>query len=174
MLTYWVLLGACAAACATDLTRRKIPNVLTLGLAAAAVGIHASQGLVDVAACIAVMLAVIVIGTFAFAARVLGGGDVKLLAAGAGMVGYPDALPFILYTLIFGGVIALGLAIVQGRAASTLRRTGALIALSSYRVSTAAALPARSSTMPYAFAITAGAAVLLLSRTVAPGLRVPL
>ena len=173
MLTHWVLLGACAVACTTDLTRRRIPNVLTFALAVAAIGIHATHGTVDGLACIVTMLAVLAAGTVAFAARILGGGDVKLLAAGAGMVGYPDALPFILYTLVFGGVLALTLAALQGRAASTLRRAGALIALSSYNVS-AAAVPVRGTTMPYALAITAGAVVLLLSKTVAPVLRVPL
>ena len=42
-LAIWIVLAACAIAVATDLTSRRIPNALTIGLAATALGLHASQ-----------------------------------------------------------------------------------------------------------------------------------
>jgi len=45
-------------------------------------------------------------GTAAFSFKLIGGGDVKLLAAAAGTLGYPACVFFILCTLVSGGFIA--------------------------------------------------------------------
>src|SRR5271165_1352592 len=103
----WLVLVACAIAVFTDLTARRIPNVLTGGLAAAALAVHFFDGWVAVIVTIGLMAVVLIVGMSAFSLGWLGGGDVKLLAAGAGALGYPDAIGFLLYTAIGGGLIGV-------------------------------------------------------------------
>ncbi len=82
-LAIWVVLAACAIAVATDLTFRRIPNALTIGLAFVALALHATQGLGSFAVSLAALVAVMLLGLGAFSMGWLGGGDVKLAAAAA-------------------------------------------------------------------------------------------
>ncbi len=116
----WLVLGACALAVLTDLRSRRIPNALTAALAIAALALHATQGPVAFAVACATLVGVLLIGFVAFSFGWLGGGDVKLLAAGAAALGLPDAVPFLIYTAIGGGVLALVVAIAMGRLKSVL------------------------------------------------------
>lgn len=52
----------------------------------------------------------------------MGGGDAKLLAAIGALKGYPFILDVLFYSFLVGGVIALTVAIWQGRLLGTLRR----------------------------------------------------
>ena len=97
-LAIWLVLGTCAIAVATDLRFRRIPNALTAALAIAALGLHAASGLAAFGIALATLVAVLFIGLVAFSFGWLGGGDVKLLAAGAAALGFPDAVPFLVYT----------------------------------------------------------------------------
>ncbi len=169
----WVLLAACAVAVVTDVTRRRIPNWLTISLVFVSLAFHASRSASEFGGALIACTTVFAIGFLAFSCGLLGGGDVKMLAAGAAAVGYADALDLILYTAAAGGILGLAFAAIQGRFAATVRGTRAMIATSSYRVS-AVAVPARGATMPYAIAIASGAGLLALAKTVAPALRLPL
>jgi prepilin peptidase CpaA len=104
-----------AAACATDLHSRRIPNWLTFGAAAAAIATHyaiAGQSGAQYAA------SGWVIGLFVFLPLFLlggmGAGDVKLLAALGAWLGPKDALMLAGYASIAGGVIGLAIAIRHG------------------------------------------------------------
>ncbi|MFP4519222.1 MAG: prepilin peptidase [Oceanicaulis sp.] len=83
----------------------------------------------------------------------LGGGDVKLIAAGALWFGWPDALAFLLYAMAAGGVLAL---VLMG-----LRRLGPILPVSAHALGKTAL--AQGAPAPYAVAIAAGALLLLPS-----------
>ncbi|MCS6627557.1 prepilin peptidase [Roseibacterium beibuensis] len=96
-----------------DLTSMKIPNwisgllilgffpaALLLGLGAAAIGIH-----------VAVAVAALLVGMGLFAMNLLGGGDVKLMAAACLWLGLSGSGVFVLATAVIGGVFSLALLI---------------------------------------------------------------
>jgi prepilin peptidase CpaA len=109
----WPLLAALVAllalAALIDLRERRIPNWLTGGIAAlypfyvlaSPIGIAWMWGL-------AVAGAVFVFGFVLFARQLIGGGDVKLIAAMTLWTGLDHLLLFALVTSLAGGGLALG------------------------------------------------------------------
>jgi prepilin peptidase CpaA len=172
-LATWLVLGACAIAVATDIRARRIPNALTATLALAALALHAMQGVAAFGAALATLVIVLVLGSFAFACKWLGGGDVKLLAAGAAALGFPDAVPFVIYTAIGGGLLALVFAIATGRLRAVLQSVALLLRPFAFK-GTVAVVPRQAIMLPYAVAIAFGAVAVALSHTAAPFLRLPL
>jgi prepilin peptidase CpaA len=168
----WIVLAACLVAVATDLRSRRVPNALTLSLAATALALHALQGWTSFAVALATMLVVLFVGFAAFSFGWLGGGDVKLLAAGAGALGFPDAVPFVIYTSIGGGILAVAVALAMGRLPSVLRSVGLMVR--AHAVNGSAPVPEKPIKLPYAVAIAFGAVAVALSHTAAPFLRLPL
>jgi len=94
-----------------DLTTMKIPNwisgllilgffpaALVIGLAPAAIGLHVGIG-----------VAALLIGMGLFAMNLLGGGDVKLMAAACLWLGLTGSGVFVLATALIGGVFSLAL-----------------------------------------------------------------
>jgi prepilin peptidase CpaA len=164
-----LLLIACAVAVVTDLNARRIPNWLTVSLAAFALGLQATHGWIAFANAFACGVLVLFVGSFAHRAKILGGGDVKLLAAGACTLGFPAGIIFVLYTFIGGGFLALGFAIAQRRLRSTFANVRDLAV-------TRTAIPdtASSARMPYAVAIAFGALATVLAETILPAVRIPL
>jgi prepilin peptidase CpaA len=170
----WLVLGACAIAVATDLRSRRIPNWLTAALAVAALGFHAaSGGIAGLGIAVATLLAVLFIGFVAFSFKWLGGGDVKLLAAGAAALGFPDAVPFLVYTAVGGGLLAIVFALATGRFMTVMKSVTLLLRPFAYKGTTPVA-PVNPIMLPYACAIAFGAVAVALSHTAAPFLRLPL
>lgn len=109
----------------TDLAGRRIPNRLVIALAAVAVlriglGQFAGAGLAAPAADVAASLAVFLFGALIFHFHLLGGGDVKLLAAGALWVGAPSIAGYLMLTAMVGGGLAIAFLVfkaVAGRGA---------------------------------------------------------
>jgi prepilin peptidase CpaA len=104
-----------AAGCVTDLTQRRIPNVLTFGSAAGAFGFFlAGEGLSglgwSVAGCVVGLLMFLPF----FALRGIGGGDVKLLAALGAWLGPGAAVWLALFAALAGGPLALIVALSKG------------------------------------------------------------
>jgi prepilin peptidase CpaA len=163
-----LLLAACAVAVYTDVRRRRIPNWLTAGLAAGAFAVHVPQGWAVAGSALAAGLVIFALGTVAHSARVLGGGDVKLLAAGALALGYPDCVLFVLYTFLGGGILAVAFALAQRRLRSTLVNVRAMA-----QTRTLLNDAAPSARMPYAIAIASGAAIVALADTILPAMRFP-
>lgn len=163
-----LLLAVCVVAVYTDVRARKIPNWLTGGFAAGALAIHLSQSWTIVAGALAAAVLIFLLGTFAHGVRILGGGDVKLLAAGTLAVGYPDCILFVLYTFVGGGVLAVVFALAQRRLRTTLVNVRAMA-----QTRTLLDDPAPSARMPYAIAIAFGAAIVALANTILPALRFP-
>lgn len=162
----WLVLGACIVAVLTDLRSRRIPNGLTIALALAGLALHATQGWAALGLTVATLVGALAVGSVAFGLGWLGGGDVKLLAAGAATLGFPDAIPFVLYTALAGGVIAFVLALGTGRLRSVLASVAALLRPFAYK-GTSAVAPANPMMFPYAIAIASGAVAVALSHTVA-------
>lgn len=124
--TALVALAAVAAAC--DLKSRRVPNELVLVILAAGLLRHALAldvfalvlGLAGVAVGLAMLLP-------AFAARWVGGGDVKLLAALGAWLGPWDTLVGGLYGIALGGALAAGMAIVGGVGREVAHNLGAAV-----------------------------------------------
>ena len=169
MIALTILVFASLVAAYTDLARRRISNVLTLGIAAVALALSATHGLVPFLAMLAAYAAVLAAGTIPYSRGLIGGGDVKLLAAGAVCAGWPGCIDFLLVTSLAGGVLA----IVELARARRLR--------SAFNQLTTAAcagtlghgvvLDPERRRLPYALAIAAGALFLLASETIAPWLQ---
>ena len=155
---FWRGLLTCllAAACATDLRARRIPNalaaaVLVLGLVRAVMplAVHGvdpgapalSSALFGSGVGLAVWLPLYVLG-------VLGAGDVKLFAAAAAWLGPHALLPASMYAALAGGVLGLA-----WMAARVLRRPQLALTLPASATRPTGVPDTR---IPYALAITAG------------------
>jgi prepilin peptidase CpaA len=108
-------LATSLVACVTDLRSRRIPNILTFGSAAAALGFQAmtggATGAVSASLGWVVGLALFFVP---FALGGLGAGDVKLMAALGAWLGPRDALMLALYAGAAGGVLAIVVALARG------------------------------------------------------------
>ena len=99
-------------AAVTDARKRRISNRLStalalLGLARIALDVAQGATLASAASDLAGATLVFGLGALAFRFRVLGGGDVKLLAAGALWLGAAEIGAFLLATALAGGLLAL-------------------------------------------------------------------
>ena len=94
-----------------DLTTMKIPNwisgLLVLGFFPAALLLGLSA--MDIAVHVGIAFAALLIGMGLFALNLLGGGDVKLMAAACLWLGLAGSGVFVLATAVVGGVFSLAL-----------------------------------------------------------------
>jgi len=162
-LTAALVIGAGVAATVVDMRHRRVPNVLTMGLA--------SVGLVLAMAGFSTVTVGGALGGLALGLALLlpahvfgatGAGDVKLLAAFGALLGPADVFDAFLRAAILGGVMALMVALWRGRLRETLYGTAMLVTT---RSRTAAALiehPAANNRFPYAPAIACGAVLVVL------------
>jgi len=144
---------------AIDLVTRRVPNELTVSLAALGVamaasgvsGLSVAASLLGFALGLALMLPGHVIGA-------TGAGDVKLFAAVGALIGPAHLVTAFVDTAIAGGVIALVVALRRRRFRQTIDRTAALIVT---RAANAAEIesPLVNNRFAYAPAIAIGAIV---------------
>jgi prepilin peptidase CpaA len=94
-----------------DATSYIIPNRLNAALALAFVPAALCAGLSAPAfgACVLAGFVALALGVGLFCFRVIGGGDAKLLAACVLWLGPADAAPFLAWTAVAGGLLAVGL-----------------------------------------------------------------
>jgi prepilin peptidase CpaA len=157
-----LLCAAIAAVC--DLKTRRIPNLLTgpsilLGLLLHLVlGGWSELGWSAAAALIGGGIFLVF-----YLAGGMGAGDVKLMAAVAALAGYSFVPKLLIATVLIGGVLALGMAVLHGKFKTTVRNIVAL--LQHHRAEGLTPHPAlnvqNSSALrlPYAIAIAAGCLV---------------
>ncbi len=102
---------AMAFAAANDLFTMKIPNKISLVLIACflAAALVIRMPLELFGTHIGIAAAVLTATFVLFSYNLLGGGDAKLMAAGALWMGPEHALPYLAYLTIFGGVLAVGI-----------------------------------------------------------------
>lgn len=173
MIALALVLSAASIAAYTDIKTRRVPNVLAAAVLAIGLTLHALDGWQSVAISIGLCLSVFGAGTALFALKLIGGGDVKLLAAASAALGWPDTAAFLLYTIIAGGALGVAIAIARGRLRAMLCNLKSMLfpVLSGMHP---AAVPSAVGTMPYAVAIFAGAAVLTIGTTLGFHLRISL
>jgi prepilin peptidase CpaA len=122
------LLLILAAATAMDIHGRRIPNWLTLGLAAGGLAVSCGPwGAVDPLWSFLGLLTGFILLFFLFALGAVGGGDVKLLAAVGAWVGPAGVIAIFCVAAISGMFIVLGQALWQGRLGVLLRNALVLI-----------------------------------------------
>jgi prepilin peptidase CpaA len=123
-----VALAVSVVACTTDLRNRRIPNVLTLGSALAALVYSAATGgpHAVLAACEGWAVGV---ACFAvpFVLGGMGAGDVKLLGALGAWLGPMAAIWLALYAGVAGGVLALVVSFAHGYMRTALRNVRLLL-----------------------------------------------
>lgn len=164
-----LVLAAAVIAAIFDVRTRRIPNALVIALFAAGLAVNALAGWQFAAIDAIVAIAVLIAGTAAFALKLIGGGDIKLLAAAAGTLGFPAAAWFVLFTFVCGGLIAVLYSAARGTLGATAANVRGLV------LPMAAGIrPMRltnGTSMPYALAICAGALLALVTGGSVPHLR---
>ena len=100
-----------------DLTTMTIPNWMSLVLAALFLPAALVAGLawLSILTHLGIGAAALAVGIGLFALRVLGGGDAKIMAALILWLGPAAVLPFLLWTAIAGGALALILLTARSR-----------------------------------------------------------
>jgi prepilin peptidase CpaA len=168
---FGVIFLGCILATIYDVAIRRIPNLLTMGLMIVALAFSVAHGLDAFVRSFSAMSTVLILGTLAHGRGWMGGGDVKLASAVAAAVAaasLTDALAFILYTSLSGGVLAL-IALAFTHRITLLTRTRVLV--SNLAMGVLPPVAPRSRKMPYALAITCGLILVYGSRTILPFLR---
>src|SRR5665213_3492016 len=102
-----ILLVAGAVAAISDVCTGKIPNWLTYSLAAVAFVLHSILGPYAGMLALLVMIAVLAASLPVFSCGWLRGGDVKMIVACSGLVSVAFCVPFLLWTMFCGGILAL-------------------------------------------------------------------
>ncbi|HEY7185757.1 MAG TPA: prepilin peptidase [Vicinamibacterales bacterium] len=168
-VNHLVCVGLALVACVCDLRTRRIPQVLTLGGAAAAIVYHTvTGGWMAGATSLGGWSVGILIFLVPFALGGLGAGDVKLLGALGAWLGPADAVWLGIYTGVAGGVIALLWSVLNGYLRQALRNVYLLLMF--WRVSGVRPLPeltleqGRGPRLAYAVPILAGMMVTLWLR----------
>lgn len=107
--------GLLVFAAASDVATMKIPNWISIALAAAypIYAIATGAGWTTIAWHFAFGAAILVIGFLLFQIGVMGGGDAKLIAAAAVWTGVSSFAMFALWTALAGGLLALVLMFVR-------------------------------------------------------------
>lgn len=167
-----VLVGLLAAAVWHDVRTRRIPNRLVLGGAAAGLAFQTLlpagaglfvtpfgalgllDGLTGLGLGLLLLLPIYMLGA-------MGAGDVKLMAMSGAFLGPHDVLGATLLTLVAGGLLALTVALSNGRLRQTLTNVRELLFHALVRTVTGGtarldAPPAPTGKLAYAIAIAAG------------------
>ncbi|HZZ83153.1 MAG TPA: prepilin peptidase [Anaeromyxobacteraceae bacterium] len=145
---------------AWDLLRRRVPNAVSGGVLLAGIGAQFAKGPREAALAILAGFLVGIVLSLLWAARLVGGGDVKLAVAAAVCVGWFRVPVYLLATALAGGVASLVCYFASSPEARSRVRsnlTAVALGLGSVGVS-----PDRKMVpVPYGVAIAAGALTVL-------------
>ena len=108
-LLSWLFPAALIWAMVSDTLTLEIPNSISVGLVAVflAFAFIAGADLTTILLHLSAGLAMLAVGAGLFFARIVGGGDAKLLAAVSVWTGFPLLPAFLFYMALSGGVLAL-------------------------------------------------------------------
>ena len=166
-----LILLACGIGAITDLRSSRIPNVLSFCTVVLALALHVPQGASSLAVALLCLAAVMAIGFALFSLRLIGGGDIKLMAGVACAASFPGCVTFLLYTMLAGGLLALFVAARRGSLRASFYNASTLAYPALYYRTAGFVMPSGGIKMPYGVAIFAGALALVASQTFAPFLR---
>ena len=157
-----IVIGTLAAAgitaAAIDLRTRRVPNALTLPLAAAGLAVAAAGiGRVSLAGSLAGLAIGVVLMLPGHLFGATGAGDVKLFGASGALLGPAAIVAAFIYTAIAGGLLAIVVALGRGRLQRTLGSAAGLVTGAAKAADIEAA--AENNRFPYAPAIAVGAIV---------------
>ena len=145
-----------------DVRRRRIPNALTLAIAALGlVRIILAQDIVTTSYTITVTIVAFAVTFALFLRGVIGGGDAKLITAMALLIGYQGFLNFLLLMSLFGGVLALA-TLAQEKLSQRADRLGRLADIPSLAEAARSVTVAEKSTVPYGVAVAAAGVIMLI------------
>ena len=162
-LTAALVIGAGVAATVIDIRQRRVPNVLTMGVASVGLLLAmAGLGPVTVGAALGGLALGLALLMPAHVFGATGAGDVKLLAAFGALLGPGNVFDAFLRAAILGGVMAVVVALWRGRLRETLYGTAMLVTTRSRTVTALIEHPAANNRFPYAPAIACGAAMVVL------------
>jgi prepilin peptidase CpaA len=162
-VTAMLVIGAGVAATIVDIRQRRVPNVLTMGLASIGLLLAmAGIGTVSVGAALGGLAAGLALLLPAHMFGATGAGDVKLLAAFGALLGPADVFDAFLRAAILGGAMALTVALWRGRLRETLYGTAMLVTTRSRTMTAIIEHPAANNRFPYAPAIACGAVLVVL------------
>lgn len=156
-----ILVGASVAAL-IDVATRRIPNVLTGGIAALGLllaGLHVT-GAGFAAAAGGLFVGVLLMLPGHLFGRT-GAGDVKLLAALGTLLGPAGVAAAFVYTLVAGGLLVIVVAIQRGRLKTTVAHTATLVRTGGSNVAEIER-PSADNRFAYAPAIAVGACLAAL------------
>jgi prepilin peptidase CpaA len=162
VLAVATLIAGTGTGAAIDLWTRRVPNPLTMGLAAIGVGFAAcgigglslGASLAGLALGLALMLPGHLIGA-------TGAGDVKLFAAAGAFVGPAHILRAFIFTALAGGAIAIVISLWRNRLRQTIGDTARLIATAGANAATIES-PIENNRFAYAPAIAVGTMLAVL------------
>jgi Flp pilus assembly protein protease CpaA len=112
------LFALLTVASAWDVVRRRIPNALTIGIAASGLAVQlAARGPRLALASLGAAVIVLAVLWIPWGKRAIGGGDLKLAGGAAAWVGLAALPRFALASLVAAGVLAVGCYLLSARAA---------------------------------------------------------
>ena len=170
-----ILIALLAAAAVIDWRTMKIPNWLTVGgmawglLYNAAHATSIASGLTHSAVGLACGLLLLLP---LWVLRVMGAGDVKLMAAVGAMVGLPGVLHAVLWSFIVGGIAAIGFALYRGALrqlasnVTAIAQSTAFATLAGMRPTPSLAGQPSVGKLPYGASIAVGTTAFLVARQV--------
>ena len=141
-----------AAAAASDLRHRRVPNELVLIGLVLGLTHGVVMGLLGAAVGLGLLLPL-------FAARWIGGGDVKLLAEMGAWLGPWGVVVGGLYGIAIGGVLAIAMAIAGGIGREAVKNVGTAVATMTAPV---APRRGRALVVPLALPLAIGGAIVML------------
>jgi prepilin peptidase CpaA len=158
-----LVIGAGVAATVVDVRQRRVPNVLTMGVASLGLMLAmAGLGAVTLGGALGGLALGLALLLPAHMFGATGAGDVKLLAAFGALLGPGDVFDAFLRAAILGGAMALTVALWRGRLRETLYGTAMLVTTRSRTVTALIEHPAANNRFPYAPAIACGAVLVVL------------
>ena len=156
-------LGVClAAGVAWDITRRRIPNAVSLLTAVSGLVVQAiDRGTVAALSGLgaAVLTIALLYRPWVAGAGGLGGGDVKLAASVAVWMGLAKMIPYALTAAASGGVVAIVAYLLSDRPARREMRNNLALAAFEQRLPLVPAKAPGRVSVPYAVAVSAGAVI---------------
>jgi prepilin peptidase CpaA len=162
LLAIATIVAGTGTGAAIDMWTRRVPNPLTMGLAATGLayaacgigGLSLWTSLAGLAVGLALMLPGHLIGA-------TGAGDVKLFAAAGAFVGPSHIVTAFIYTALAGGAIAIVISLARRRLRQTVGDTALLIATAGMNAA-AIESPLENNRFAYAPAIAVGTMLVAL------------